>query len=498
MSEVTKIVQDVTLTYYQQVVALARLAENSDNTISYNPAYLQAVKDRRLCDLNEGKLPYRPRYIIPDYQILMDKGSKFLDILPPKDIWEATAALQIMYHHVPSITTFPVYLGNLDTLLEPFINDEAEATKAIGLFLKHIDSTLTDSFVHANIGPLDTKAGRIILKLTQQMQLAIPNLSLKYDELITSDEFAKLAGECMLKTAKPSFANNKMYYGDFGEFAIASCYNGFAIGGGGYTLPRMILANQAYDADSVEDYIQRVLPNYIQLQLEYMDQRINYLVEDSAFFKSNFLVKEGFIQQRLFLGMFGVVGLAECCNNLLGITDKAKGFGHNEQCNLLGTRILDVIEDTLILHPAPYSEGNQNRYYLHAQVGIDTDGDDAAPGCRIPIGYEPPFAAQLKHSGHYHRYFRTGIGDVFRFDDTWLNSLDAMLDVIKGAFKNNVRYISGYLADSDVVRVTGYLVKKSEVAKLDNGEAVLNQVTVFGKGARDGAKAFDRSINHEG
>ena len=497
MSDVSKIVEDKTLTYHQQLVGLARIGESTDDTIEYNPKYRQAVKERLLCDLNEGVLPYRPRYIIPKYEILMEKGSKFLELKPPTDIWEATSALMIMYHHVPSITTFPVYLGNIDTLLDPFIKDEQEAKKAIKLFLLHIDKTLTDSFVHADIGPKETKAGRIILDLTEEMQLAIPNLTLKYDENITSPKFAERAMKCMLKSAKPSFANHKMYSDDYGDYVIASCYNGFKNGGGGYTLPRMILAHIANKADNEDHFFNEVLPYYINLQLEYMDTRIKYLVEKAAFFKSNFLVTEGFVERKLFLGMFGMVGLAECCNNLLKIEDKAKGFGHNKEADDLGEKILDKIEEMLANHKAPYSEGNENRYYLHAQVGIDTDGITAAPGCRIPIGFEPTFAQQLKHSSRYHKLFRTGIGDVFSFDSTWLNALPAMRDVINGAFVSGVRYLSGYLEDGDLIRVTGYLVKKSEVAKLDAGEVSLNQVTVFGKGARDGAKAFERTVNHE-
>jgi len=497
MSEVTRIVEDRSLTYYQQLTALARLAESKDTTINYDPEYRKAIAEHCLCDLNEGVLPYRPRYIIPRYELLMEKGSEFLGLDVPRDIWEATNALLIMYHHVPSITTFPVFLGNIDSLLEPFIDDEEEAKKAIRMFLLHIDKTLTDSFVHADIGPGETKAGRIILELTEEMGLAIPNLTLKYDPELTSKNFTQAALKCMLKTAKPSFANHKMYTEDYGDYVIASCYNGFYNGGGGYTLPRMILAHIALKADSIEDFFDRVLPYYVDLQLGYMDLRIKYLVEEAAFFKSNFLVKEGFIDRKLFVGMFGLVGLAECCNNLLKITDKAQGFGHSQEADDLGVLILDKIEEMLKAHKAPYSEGNNDRYYLHAQVGIDTDGDTAAPGCRIPIGYEPPFAKQMKHSTRYHKLFRTGIGDVFKFDRTWLDSLAAMEDVIKGAFAEGVRYISGYLEDGDVVRVTGYLVKRSEIAKLEAGDAVLNQATVFGKGAKDGAKALDRTVNHE-
>ena len=37
------------------------------------------------CDLNEGVMPYRPRHICPDYELLFQKGCKFLALDPPKD-----------------------------------------------------------------------------------------------------------------------------------------------------------------------------------------------------------------------------------------------------------------------------------------------------------------------------------------------------------------------------------------------------------------------------
>lgn len=83
-----------------------------------------------------------------------------------------------------------------------------------------------------------------------------------------------------------------------------------------------------------------VLPKYVKLILENIDQRIKFIVEESSFFKSNFLVKEGFVQREKFTGMVGIVGVAECTNNLLGIKDKALGFGHNEKAEALAAKIL--------------------------------------------------------------------------------------------------------------------------------------------------------------
>ena len=55
-----------------------------------------------------------------------------------------------------------------------------------------------------------------------------------------------------------------------------------------------------------------------------------------------------------------------------------------------------------------------------------------------------------------------------------------VLDIIKGSFKMDLRYLSFYSSDSDVIRVTGYLVKRSELEKLANGEAVLQDTTALG------------------
>lgn len=145
-------------------------------------------------------------------------------------------------------------------------------------------------------------------------------------------------------------------------------------------------------------------------------------------------------------------------------------------------------------HTAPYCDAFDHHYRLHAQVGIDSDGREDSPGARIPIGAEPGMPLQIAHSMLFHKYFPTGIGDIFKFEETWVNTPQALVDIIKGALAGGMRYFSGYLENNDVVRVTGYLVKKSELAKLDANQQSLNNVSVFGKGARDTADALDRRI----
>ena len=499
MSQALDIIQDPTLTYHQEVLALARLGESTDNTLTYSDAYYEAKAKGILCDLNEGPMPYRPRYICPDYSVLFKNGSPFLELEAPKDLMEATTALMILYSHVPSITAYPVYLGDLDTLLEPFVlkEDREFAKKVLKLFLLQIDKQLTDSFVHADIGPKDTVTGRLLLELTEEMQLAVPNLTLKYDPELTSDEFATLCIKCMLKTAKPSFCNHRMFTKEWGsDYAIASCYNGLKQAGGGYTLPRLRLYECSLEAKDVDDFLNNVLPKYVDLQLEYMDKRVKFIVEESTFFKHNFLTTEGFVKQENFTGMFGMVGLAECVNHLLKIDDPKKGFGLNEEATKLGLKIMNRLEELVSKHDAPYCEAFDHKYRLHAQVGIDSDGMENSPGTRIPIGCEPTMLEQLQVNEQFHPYFPTGTGDIFKFEETYLKTPEAILPIIKGSLDRGLRYFSGYLENNDVVRVTGYLVKRSEIDKLNAKKQSLNNVTVFGKGAKEEAHALDRRVQH--
>lgn len=484
------------LTFEQKIITLAKLAENSISVIDKSEKLKEYMDKKIICDLMEGEAPYRPRYIVPNYEKFMKQGSKFLGLDVTTDIWEAINNLLILYKHVPSITTMPVYLGNIDYLLEPYITDENEAYKAIKLFLKHIDSTITDSFCHANIGPKETKAGKIILKVMKELQLPTPNLTLKYNKK-TSKDFALMAIETALFTAKPSFANDDIFTKDFkGNYGIVSCYNGLKIGGGANTLVRLKLGSLSKEATSIDDFFNRVLPDAVKEILTFIDNRSKFIIEESNFFESSFLVKEGLIEKEKFTGLFGLVGLAECVNNLLNATDIKDKFGYSQVANELGEKIIKTMYDYVQNHKSKYAGSFfKNTHLLHSQVGIDTDKNES-PGCRIPIGEEPEMLEHILQSAPFHKYCPSGIGDIFVFDQTYNNNLEAILNIIEGAFNTGLRYYSLYGSNSDVVRVTGYLVKKSEMEKLDRGEQVLRDTTILGKGARDNAKALERRLRY--
>lgn len=492
MSDPLKIIKDPILTYEQKVLSLAHAAEDSINVLDIPPA-IQSLRDRDIiCDLYEGNAPYRPRYIVVDFEKFMKNGSIFLEIDPPKDLEEAIHALLILYKHIPSISSFPVYIGNLDTLLEPFIEDEIKDLKSIKLFLKHIDRTITDSFCHANIGPKPTRAGYLILKAERELQNAVPNLTLKVGTE-TDEAFLIEAAKTSLITAKPSFANHEMFLNDFkGDYAIASCYNGLPIGGGSFTLSRLKLDKLAYESKSIDDFLENLLPEATRLTMNYMDERIRFILEESHFFDSSFLVREGLIYKNRFTAMLGEVGLAEAVNHLMRLESQPARFGHQTIADDLGEKIIQILYDETQNYRNENLSTNAH-YLLHAQVGIDSDSG-TSPGCRIPIGEEPQIQDHLLHAGRFHKYFPSGIGDIFSFDETVKNNPKVIVDIIKGAFSVGLRYFSSYASDADVIRITGYLVKRSEIEKLRRGESVLQDTVALGKGAVDNQHVLERRV----
>ena len=488
-TEILKTIVDPILTYEMKVNTLAKHAENCLEVIPQSEK-LKAYREAGIiCDLFEGNAPYRPRYILPDYEKFMLQGSAFLNLAPPEDLEDALNNLMILYRHVPSITTFPVFIGELDKLLEPFIKDEEVAYKAIVRFFKYIDRTITDSFCHANIGPEETKAGRLILRAERALQDSIPNITLKFSEA-TSEAFALDAIETSFLTAKPSFANHEMFKSELDEsYGIASCYNGLAKGGGAYTLTRIVLSRLAEKTDDYEVFLNQLLPEVVDEMITYMHHRIDFIDQTVGFFDHNFLVKEGLLDRDRFAGMFGLVGLAEAVNHF---QHSGCRYGQDEIANNMGIEILDKLQMLVqkYHHPRLWPDGHM---MLHAQVGIDTDLG-ISPGVRIPIGEEPSLYEHLAHAELFHKYFPSGVGDIFTFDQTVERNPKYVLDLIKGAFKRGMRYISFYGEDADVIRITGYLVKKSEIEKLSRGEQVLRDTVVLGKGAVDNGKVLERKV----
>jgi YjjI family glycine radical enzyme len=359
-----------------------------------------------------------------------------------------------------------------------------------------VDRTVTDSFCHADIGPEDSRAGRLILECEQEEPKSVPNISLLYDPEKTPEDFALLAAETALKSAKPSFANHQLFLKELGDgYAVVSCYNGLPVGGGSYTLSRLRLGHLAASAVNLRDFWPK-LEAAAQTMMAYMDARIAFMAEKSGFFESNFLVREGFIGRDRFTAMFGLVGLAECVNTLMEKEGKPSRFGRDRampsEADRLGIAIMEKLDALVAAHHNPHCEGSGGRFLLHGQVGIDTDVGES-PATRIPIGQEPDeLSDHLIHCGLFHGYFPAGTGDVFTVEATASRNPAYVLDMVKGGFAKGGRYFSIYSSDSDVIRVTGYLVKRSEMDKLSAGRNVLQDTTALGLGSAINGHVLER------
>ncbi|EEG86864.1 hypothetical protein PROPEN_01159 [Proteus penneri ATCC 35198] len=111
-----QIVENPTLSPEQKRHFLALEAENMLPYPSLPEDAAKALNERVICDMYEGHAPYKPRYVLPDYAKFLAQGSRYLELEPAQDFDDALNMLTILYHHVPSVTSMPVYLGRIDKI----------------------------------------------------------------------------------------------------------------------------------------------------------------------------------------------------------------------------------------------------------------------------------------------------------------------------------------------------------------------------------------------
>jgi len=466
------LVDDPVLTYRQRMHRLAALAENALDPPPVSAACAEALEKRVICDLYEGNAPYRPRYVLPDYATFLRRGSAFLELGPAGDLDEALAHLLIAYTQVPSITGYPVWLGDLDGLLEPYVADldDDELHRRLRLFWISLDRILPDAFTHANLGPGDTRVGRTALRLERELLQVVPNLSLKVDPELTPDDLVRDAVETVFACGQPHFVNHPMMVGDLGpSYGVASCYNSLRVGGGSHTLVRLNLREVALrHQGSRESFLEDLLPTYVELTAELMESRIRHLVEEARFFDHSWLVADGLLHLDRYSAMFGLYGLAEAVSLVLEHEGVDGHYGRDDVADELAEQVLQRVAGLVAARPMPHCEGNGGRAFLHSQSGIDSDIGVTA-GCRIPVGDEPDLLRHLRTISPHHALFPAGISDVLAFDETTRRNPEAVVDVIRGAFRTGLRDFTFNLDSNDFIRITGYLVRKSDLAKIDHG-----------------------------
>ncbi len=490
------IVNDPDMTFHQRKHYLAALAENALAYPSVSTDATEALNKGIVDDMFEGHAPYRPRYLLPDYGLAMSQGSEHLELEPPTNLDEATNFLLILYTQVPSITGFPVFLGDIDSLLLPFVDgvSDADLREKIRLFWIALDRILPDGFVHANIGPTDNRVLRAILDVEREVKQIVPNLTLKVDPTETRDDVLLDAIATVFETAKPHFVNHPMMVADLGtEYGVVSCYNSLKQAGGSHTMVRLNLKEAALvHTGSAESFIDTTLVKYAELNAEVMAARIRYLVEESGFFDHDFLAREGIVRLDQFSAMFGVFGLAEAVNILTEHDGVDSTYGDGGEADQFSYRIIERLRTFVDEREMPYCDGGGGRAFLHSQSGIDSDIEVTA-GTRIPIGTEPETFNHIMTVAPHHKHFTAGVSDIFHIDDTVQRNPDAMVDMIRGAFNAGMRDFTFNVNSNDFVRITGYLVRKSELARYAEGNE-RHSSTLFAAGSVENSQVTERAV----
>ena len=504
MQEITRklheITTDKTLSPAQKAHYLSLEAENMLPYPALDTDTQQALDERVICDLYEGHAPYKPRYVLPDYSVVLTHGSEYLELPVPETLDEAINTLMIAYHHVPSVTGMPVYLGQLDDLLLPFCDgvDDDELYKKIKLFWRYLDRTLPDAFMHANIGPTDNRVARTILRVDAELKQTAPNLTFFYDPQVSSEQILAIATNSIVECSKPHIANHPMHVETFDErgYGIVSCYNALPVAGGSSTLTRLSLKEVALRSKGEADFFDSVLPHYMEMNFRLAENRIEFLFNESNFFES-FLVEEGWIERDRFTAMYGIYAMAEAVNVLQDKEGRAGRYGLDDLANTLGHRISRVLAEAV--GRRPMKNVWRGRAMLHAQAGLSNDAE-ATPGVRIPYGTEPDPVMHIQALAPHHQYYESGISEILTLDETIKNNPEAMQQLCKGAFSCGFREFTVNVASNDLVRVTGFMIRLSDIKKFNEDKGSRTNTTALGAEAADVVKILERKprvMSHE-
>ena len=486
------IANDSTLSPAQKAHYLSVEAENMLDYPALDAETRRALDERVICDMYEGHAPYKPRYVLPDYSVVLREGSDYLELPPPASLDEAINTLMIAYHHVPSVTGMPVYIGQLDELLLPFCENvsDDDLYDKVRLFWRYLDRTLPDAFMHANIGPTDNRVARTILRVDEELRQIAPNLTLLYDPDASGDEILAIAARNIAACCKPHIANHVVHAEAFDErgYGIVSCYNVLPLAGGSSTLTRVNLKEVANRANGEADFFERALPHYLELNFRLTQARIDYLFDESGFFDS-FLAQEGWIDRDRFTAMFGVFAMAEAVNVLQEKEGRDGRYGSDEVANELGHRISAAISDAV--RSRPMGKVWRGRALLHSQAGL-SDDEGATPGVRIPYGTEPDPVTHVQALAPHHRYYEAGISEILTVDESVTNNPEALVQLCQGAFASGFREFTVNVANNDLVRVTGYMVRLSDIRKLKDKQGSRTNTTVLGAEAAEVTGILDR------
>ena len=235
------------------------------------------------------------------------------------------------------------------------------------------------------------------------------------------------------------------------------------------------------------DFFDNQLPHYSGLMFELIESRTDFLHKKSGFFDS-FLVQEQLIFEDRFAPMWGVYGMAEAVNSISSDEEEPGSYGHSQWQNELGHKISATL--SAIVKSTPVTYGLDGRALLHSQAGLSID-EEVTPGTRIQYGCEPDVIEHIKAMAAHHRYYSAGISDILTIEETVKANPEAMYQLCKGALSLGMREFTANVASNDLVRVTGYMIKLSDIKAFKESGSRKN-TTVLGAEAAEKTGILDR------
>lgn len=110
---------------------------------------------------------------------------------------------------------------------------------------------------------------------------------------------------------------------------------------------------------------------------------------------------------------------------------------------------------------------------------------------RIPYGEEPNPVEHIMTVAPHHQYYTSGISDILTVDETIKQNPQAMMQLCKGAFAHGMREFTANIDSNDLVRITGYMVRLSDINKYKQSGSRIN-TTWLGDEAAKNCHILDR------
>jgi YjjI family glycine radical enzyme len=418
---------------------------------------------------------------VADYAAALRNGSLHLELDPPRTMDDALAFLLAMYPQMASTGAGPIYLGDLDALLEPFAGQldpgagEGLLDARLRRFWWTLQAVLPDVPMYAGLGPADGRVVRAVLRVQRDLRPELVHLTLRVDPTGTPDDLLAEAVRTGCADRRPHFVNHPMLVTDLGpDYGVVGGDASLPNGGGCYTQVTLDLAESVRRHDGPHAmFLADTLVRDVALTAELMGARIRLLVEQAEFFEQDWLVREGLIARPRFTALLGVVGLAEAVDELMarehawGADGGNARYGRDGRANALAHRMIQRLSELVEAIGMPYCEATGGHALLYAPSAVRT-GATATAGARIPADHEPGLYRHIRTVAPHHRYFPAGISDLVRFESTVAVNPAAVVAVVRGAFAAGMREFSFETVGKDL-RVGWGAGRGSDVSPAPDG-----------------------------